>query len=100
MELYVGAAMPFTDQTGPSSEATRSRPDGWSVNAPCPRGGARPRPGQDLPARSSPLAEQTVKNACATEPGLIAGLPGALKPRWLVGAPGPLPAEGMPVEVA
>ena len=90
----------ISDQTGPHSEATRLRPDGQSVNAPRPRGGARSQPGQDLPAGSSLLALQTVKNACATELDHVAGLSGAPNPRRLVGASGPLPAEGMPVEVA
>ncbi len=90
----------ISDRTGPHSEATRLRPDGRSVNEPLPRGGARSRPGQDLPAPSSLLALETVKDTCATELDHIGGLSGASNPRRVAGSPDPLPTQGMPVEVA
>lgn len=90
----------ISDQTAPRSEATRLRQGGRSVNGPLPRGGARSRPRQDLPTRSKLLALQTVKDAGATEPGLIADLSGTLHPRPVAGSPAPLPTQGISVEVA
>jgi hypothetical protein len=89
-----------SDQTGPHPEATRPRPHGRSVNGSLPRGGAGSLPGQDLPAPSPFLALQRVKDAGAAEPGLVAGLSGALHPRPVAGSPAPLPTQGVSVEVA